>query len=316
MTPAIETPIRRTRSKSRSESDDAIDASKLACHVASVNRLLNKIHEHVSPKFTAKERKKYGIGEEYGGITGTLRPKSMERVAMALMGTPDARGNALDDYYHLKRGESVFCDIGSGTGRPTFYFAHFPIRASLGFDIDPAQVLNSLQGYRVVRKHKLLACPVALFQADVTRVGDMNPVTHVFAFLGYTKIVKSTAALIARSSTVRVLVAVVLHDAEIRGAGLLGDGDDDAVWLNGMQMPGGNSYRAVVLPMTSARRRRVIDMSGVSKPKKAVRLSDAYDLDAFEGEAEKRIEDHLDTPRSSRKRRTAASAARKRWLQV
>ena len=293
----------------------------LAKHMSKINRILNKIHEHVSPKFTASERKKYGITEEYGGITGTLRPKSIERVARALLGAADDKGRALSKEFWLRDNESVFCDIGSGTGRPVFYFAHMRLRACVGFDIDPAQVMNSFHGYQKVKDS--LRCPVALFKGDSTKIDSLAPVTHAFAFLGYSSIVKFTSALVARSPSVRVLVAIVLHDAELRENGLLHDDDDDIVRLKGIQMPGGNSYRAVVIPLTTSRKKRVAACTGKkcrrvkgaasdknSFTEKVLKYTSPKGKAAFDAFVAESIQKQASAPRASRSRRAASNNAK------
>ena len=66
-----------------------IDSKGFLLNCGRINRTLNKIHEHVSPKYTSTERAKFGMEAEYGGITGTLRPSAISRIAQVLSGQPD-----------------------------------------------------------------------------------------------------------------------------------------------------------------------------------------------------------------------------------
>ena len=138
------------------------------------------------------------------------------------------------------------------------YMASAEIRASVGFDIDPMQTWNSCSGLALVEKGKakVLKCPVAFFQADVLKISNLEPVTHAYAFLGYPDIINATALLLARSQSVKVFVAVVLHEKEIKSTGLIDDRADITV-LTGLQMPGGNSYMAYVIPLTKVRRKLI-----------------------------------------------------------
>ena len=168
-------------------------------------------------------------------------------------------------------------DIGSGTGRPVIYMASTPIRASVGFDIDPMQTWNSCNGLSLVEKGNKnpLKCPVAFFQADVLRIQNLDPVTHAYAFLGYPDIINATALLLARSRSVKVFVAVVLHEKEIKSTGLVDD-RSDVIVLTGLQMPGGNSYMAYVIPMT--KKRRAVILKRLSATEEVDRL-----ISDFEG---------------------------------
>ncbi|GBG28139.1 Hypothetical Protein FCC1311_043622 [Hondaea fermentalgiana] len=246
-----------------------------------VNRKVSSLHEHVSPIYTMREREAFGINEEYGGITGTLRPSCFERLARFLRGEiiKGARvfvgsGSAdvppvLSAAYQLEK-TSVFCDIGSGTGRPAFYFACLPIRASVGFDVDPMQVLNSLHAQRLLHRveatSSLQRAPTCFFHENVLTLTSLGPTTHAFAFLGYPAIVKATTLLVAKSS-VRVFIPVVLHFGELRHTGILDpdpvdDVEDPIVLLPTMTMPGGSSYSGMVIPLTPTRRRRVLERLG------------------------------------------------------
>jgi hypothetical protein len=176
------------------------------------------------------------LSYRYGGITGTLRPGAF--VAIGEMLTDPEHG--LHPDFVLQRNKSIFCDVGSGTGRPSLYFACLPLRASVGFDVDPMQVEGSQHALALANSKKdcPLICPVATFHADVLALPSLEPSTHVFAFLGYSLIVKATARLVATSSSVKVLVAVVLHEKELRDCGMLhpdrgATADHDVVKISG-----------------------------------------------------------------------------------
>merc|ERR1712232_671942 len=121
-------------------------------------------------------------------------------------------------------------DIGSGTGRPTLYMSCLDIAGSLGFDIDPMQVYNSCHGLAMVEKSSSEFCKlkstVCFYQGNTHHIKDLEPVTHAYSFLGYPLIVNSTARLVASSKSVKVMVAIVLQEREIRSTGMLDNRDD------------------------------------------------------------------------------------------
>jgi len=183
-----------------------------------INSALGRLHEHVSPKFTSKEREQFGIQNQYGGITGTLTPSSLYRITTLLQGdvVPGAKfKRRFDDEecklpwdFTLKAKESVFCDIGSGTGRPVFYLACADIKASIGFDIDPMQVFNSRYGKEyLIKRNAPINSPLGFFHANVQHIVSLFPVTHAFAFLGYPDIIDSTVHLVATTSSIKVFIA-------------------------------------------------------------------------------------------------------------
>ena len=90
-----ETEPRSTRSKSRSAAGVLFETTApekfttgepLALAMQSVNRCLNTLHEAVMPKFTSVEVRAMNSQGEYGGITGTIRPKGVQRVIEAMCG--------------------------------------------------------------------------------------------------------------------------------------------------------------------------------------------------------------------------------------
>jgi hypothetical protein len=104
-----------------------------------VSRTLSSVHEAVSPKRTKND----GVN---GGITGSIAAASTNRILDHMV---------LDD-------ESVVVDVGSGAGRFLFYTSVLPIRAAIGFDVDPLQTLNAFNC-----RNRLCAadlnCPVGMF---------------------------------------------------------------------------------------------------------------------------------------------------------
>jgi len=210
----------------------------------------------VAPKATTKERAAYADkGSTYGGITGTVSVASIARMVDALT------GDGLLPQYRLN-GSSVFCDIGCGTGRPTFYFAGLPIRASLGFDVDDFQVRNSMNGWRLLRNNAdkiSFRAPVSLIVQDALLLNSLDPVTHAYAFVGYSAFTSIVVQLAARTPSLKALCLVVLRDRELVETGLLNrETDTDVIAVGGMTMAGGRSYPGFVIPMTEARRKRVL----------------------------------------------------------
>jgi hypothetical protein len=247
------------------------------------SRLLRN-HEHVSVKFTPAQCREYGIENEYGGITGTLNPGAFERIARFLAGCAEPvtllhrRGGAdeirlqarrLAPEFRLEAGVSVMCDVGSGTGRPSFYFGCLPLRASFGVDIDPMLVYGSCHSLRGVERDLpgMLRAPVCFHHGDVTKLASFGPSTHLFGFMGYPTLVKATVLLAARSAEVKVLVAVVLQKRELDGCGvldedldLMADPEASVMVLPSLSMPSGRSYLGLVIPMTAQRKARVLSV--------------------------------------------------------
>ena len=141
------------------EDVDEIENDLLLNHMSECNRAINSLHESAAPKFTEKERNKFGIQNDYGGITGTIQPSSINTIVKILQGGISEKGITLEKAFQLKEKESIFCDIGCGTGRPTFYFGGLKLKASIGFDIDKLQVFGSCSAWSVlVRKAFFFFC--------------------------------------------------------------------------------------------------------------------------------------------------------------
>jgi len=230
-----------------------------------VNRRLRTLHEGVAVKAPSSERALWADrGATYGGITGTVTPTCMTRLAKVLAtGRASDDGPALSSEYLLTR-RSVFGDIGCGTGRPSFYFASLPIACSMGFDIDPLQVRNCVTGWTLLRnKGEAFRAPVIFDQRDASALKSVSPVTHLYAFIGYEEFTRMVVALAATSPTVKTLAVVVLRKQEMVENGAWDpQSDNDVVELGGMKMAGGKSYPGYVLPMTPARRKRILAKIG------------------------------------------------------
>lgn len=213
-----------------------------------VNNVLRSVPEAAAPFQTSAERARSGCESEYGGMTGTIRPTSFARVISAV--------HALSPF----GADSVFCDIGSGTGRVSLTVAAaFDVRASLGFDVAPLQVLNACTGYaRVAHSSKIeKLSPTYFFQHDAFALDTIEPVTHAYAFVAYETIAHHIARLAAASTTVQVLAMVYLHAADVEVSGLVAPADTDVTKLTGLQM-GARAYCGVVVPMTPERRARIL----------------------------------------------------------
>ena len=264
-------------------------------HAQLVHNALRTVHEGTSPKYTSTQRGKY-VGDSgesgdstYGGITGTITFSGFVRVlevmwtgsdsgavpssAVSASTSTSTRDSAatvtLAPRFRMRPHESVFCDVGCGTGRPTLSAAGLPLRASLGFDVDPLQVFNSCAGWRLVESRvspssssssssSSSMCPVGFFHGDAMTLATIAPVTHMYSFVGYDRIVFELARLAQVTPTVQTLAVVAVRDNEVRQSGLWDPhADTDVVVVRGLKMPAGNAYTGFVVPMTSQRRERV-----------------------------------------------------------
>lgn len=175
----------------------AADIAQFSTHARKCNRILNGVHEACGPFISKEERQAHMLEDDYGGITGTIGPKHLERVAKVLATGLDEHGNqVLESDYLLQVGKSIFCDVGCGTGRPSFYFAGLPIKCSLGFDVDSLQVLNSCLGHQeLVKRGTALISKIGFFKENALTLTSLSPVTHVYCFIGkQTATIQSPAA--------------------------------------------------------------------------------------------------------------------------
>jgi hypothetical protein len=191
-----------------------------------------------------------GIDQMYGGITGSIIPSSFMRFFKSLQDTEE---------FKVKQNESVFCDIGSGMGRPSLTAALFPFKLCLGFDIDEVQVQNSFNAQAATKKMDpcVILSPVKFFQQDARTLTNLDPSTHVYAFIGYSGMIYEVARLIANSTTPKVLCIVVVKTDGLFGSGLLAPGDPDVVVFNGMKMSSGRSYTGFLIPVSTALKERI-----------------------------------------------------------
>jgi hypothetical protein len=122
----------------------------------------------------------------------------------------------------------VFCDIGSGTGRPSLYAGHYlKPKASVGFDICPLQVLFSVIALKNLRKKNMLKEQnIFFFQGDLEVMNSLNPATHCYAFFGSNFVEQHTAKLLALSDSVLFFCCVYL------GAALLVLGRNSHPWAH------------------------------------------------------------------------------------
>jgi predicted RNA methylase len=223
-------------------------------HVQHIHRWMrSKVHEGVGPQLTSEERALASCEGEYGGMTGTITAKSFVEVV-------DAMANRMPTRFTK---DSVFCDIGCGTGRVTLSMSGLGIRASLGLDVDPLQVFNACAALKLLElegKAQQLA-PTVFFHQDVSSLQSLNPVTHAYAFMAYPEFLKQVARVAARSTSLETLAVVYLRESDVAGCGIFLKGEDaDAAHLTGLSM-GRNQYRGVVVPMTPARRSRIFLMT-------------------------------------------------------
>ncbi|KAH9259040.1 hypothetical protein BASA81_002660 [Batrachochytrium salamandrivorans] len=223
------------------------------------NTILGSVHEGCGPYLTPKERAKFGLDSDYGGITGTIVPRDIGRVAELLM-TGKLESYVLPVEFLFEPGESVFLDVGCGTGRPTCYFAKLGLKCSLGLDIDALQVVNSTMGYTKLQSHGMAwQCPISFFKQDCLELRSFGPTTHAYAFVGYSELAAGIARLVLNSPALKALVLVVLKRDELKACGLLDKEDEndkksETIVLGGMKMGGGYSYLGLVIPITPHRR--------------------------------------------------------------
>jgi len=215
-----------------------------------INIKISTVFECTSPFYTRDERVRMGIDNQYGGITGSITPSSFMRFFKVLQESPELM---------VIPNESVFCDIGSGMGRPSLTAALFPFKACLGFDIDNIQVQNSINAQRVVQKQKgsLLISPVKFFQMDARMIRSLNPTTHAYAFIGYENMIYEVARFVLETTTLKVLCIVVVKSDGMYSSGLLGDEDLQHVVFTGMKMSSGRSYTGYLIPISQLLKDRI-----------------------------------------------------------
>lgn len=215
-----------------------------------VNTRISSVMESTSPFYTPKERERMGIDQTYGGITGTIIPSSFMRFFKSLQNNEELK---------VKQDESVFCDVGSGMGRPSLTAALFPFKLCLGFDIDEVQVQNSFNAQAATSKidTSVIMSPVKFLHQDVRTLASLDPSTHVYAFVGFSGMIYEIARLIAQSITPKVLCIVVVKTDGLIGSGLFADGDTGVVVLKGMKMSSGRSYTGFLIPISDALKERI-----------------------------------------------------------
>ena len=235
------------------------DVDDFMDHALSSNASLYVVHEACGPFYTSKERARFGNDSSYGGITGSVRPYDVGRIARLLMTGrfKDSDTQLLSSDFLLKKHTSVFLDAGSGTGRPTFYFARLALRCSIGFDIDELQVSNSRACLNklVQLDPSRFSSPISLFKQDALALDSLGPVTHAYCFIGYPLLAVKLARLALTSPQLKVICVVTLDNKWLTSAGLVDD--KEVIALHSMKMSGGNSYRGAVIPLTEYRKRTI-----------------------------------------------------------
>jgi hypothetical protein len=172
----------------------------------------------------------------------------------------------IPEIFRFVAGESVFCDIGSGSGRPTMYAAQcLKGQSSFGFDICSLQVDFSMRALDVVQGGKkttkngglLQEENITFFQGDVFLMASLGPATHCYSFFGDKMVALHTAALLARSESVKFFSCVYTHEDFIELCGLIHSDDVDVIKQPGCNMRNG-SYMGAAFPWTQTRRERVL----------------------------------------------------------
>lgn len=172
-----------------------------------------------------------------------------------------AKGSAtfIREKFRMVSGKSIFCDVGSGLGRPTLIAAHLPIHASLGFDIVPEIVVGSISAWDTVRRVDDKLAPIGFFVQNALMLDSLTPATHVYSFIAHAPVIDAIARLSAASETVKLVCVVVTMNNLVIGRpnGLYDATDTDIIKIHGITMTGGGHHPGFIIPMTSKRRQRI-----------------------------------------------------------
>jgi hypothetical protein len=176
---------------------------------------------------------------------------------------------ALPEWCKFVPGESTFFDLGSGSGKPGAQAQlYLKPRVNVGLDNCHLQVLFSIAVLRRLRSEGYLVdSPMLFIEADLGEVKDLPGATHCYAFFGCTFVIERTALLCASSPDTVLLTCVCLHKSDLVDVGLYDRGDKDVRFVAGCTMGGsGRAYLGVVIPLTVARKKRVLKvLAGAEK---------------------------------------------------
>jgi SAM-dependent methyltransferase len=214
-----------------------------------VNLVVRSGHECNLPFYTSAQRLQFALGD-YGGVAGTIMLASFSRI----LHTITYKWGGL---YRLLTNESVFVDVGSGTGMPVFIMACLQLRYVFGFDICPLIVSTSYDRFKKLSGIQgLFNTNAYLFTANCNLVRTLGNATHVYIFAGCVEHFMACVDLILLSPCVVLFAAVVTHRDYVTSSGCLCRGDTDVEELKNLNMSG-SSHTGYVMPMTKVRRARM-----------------------------------------------------------
>jgi hypothetical protein len=229
-------------------------------HGRTLSRLIGNTFEPSMPHYSSDEKLFYNLPET-GGILGNIVWSEFSRILVYLAGGLEGSLQTvplLAEYIASSESGSYFVDIGSGFGKAVLQAAYSNLfRASIGFDINEAQVSSSITA--------LLRCappvPAIFFKANAFKMQSLpKGVSHAYAFIGYAAMVNEVAYLAAISEDVKVLVLVVLHGFnELIPSGLYATDDEKPHTFPALRMSGSNlGYFGIAILMNKKIRDRVL----------------------------------------------------------
>ena len=158
----------------------------------------------------------------------------------------------------------------------------FHIKSSIGIELHHPTVAASVLAYEKLTKASsllstLLKSPVVIHEANAQYMGDVNPATILFSFMGCIILAKFVAMMCANSQSVEYVIVICTHSEYLSKFGLLDYGEDnedvdaanvtDYKQLGSLKMAGGLAYPVHVFrmkgtPAGDRRRRRMLRIMG------------------------------------------------------
>ena len=179
------------------------------------------------------------VGDKSYGITGHVTPGSYAKIV-----------NALKTYGGLNA-DSVFLDVGSGMGRPSF--GAFQVTGCMAIGIEKCDMLVNIS--TIIGK-KYSRGDIQFGQGDILKLESFAGVDYVYSFsTGMPHHILRRIVFLAVQSNVKMLV--MYKNAYFTDMGL--DNNAADVQKLNMKMPSGSSYTCYIIPLTEERKDNVLE---------------------------------------------------------